>query len=65
MDTSPREKRIQQLALEIWESEGRPDGHALRHWAMAERLVEAEERAAALSAGDDSGEHSSTTPRIE
>ncbi|HEY0334668.1 MAG TPA: DUF2934 domain-containing protein [Stenotrophomonas sp.] len=41
-----RSARITQLAREIWEAEGRPDGHELRHWAMAERLVDAEIRAA-------------------
>lgn len=40
------EERIRQLAHEIWEVEGRPDGQQMRHWAMAERLVEAEIRAA-------------------
>ncbi|BDU16528.1 DUF2934 domain-containing protein [Lysobacter auxotrophicus] len=37
-----RRARIERLAREIWESEGRPEGQALRHWGMAERLVEAE-----------------------
>lgn len=39
-----RKARVQALAREIWEAEGRPEGKALRHWTMAERLVEAEER---------------------
>lgn len=47
MDSTEREARIRQLAAEIWEAEGRPDGQALRHWGMAERLVDAEIRAAA------------------
>ncbi|MDR0181908.1 DUF2934 domain-containing protein [Lysobacter arvi] len=41
-DDAARRARIEQLAREIWESEGRPEGQALRHWNMAERLVEAE-----------------------
>ncbi|RXR06606.1 DUF2934 domain-containing protein [Pseudoxanthomonas composti] len=45
MDDEQRKQRIEQLAREIWEAEGRPDGHAERHWAMAERLVEAEVQA--------------------
>ena len=50
MDSKQREARIQQLAREIWEAEGRPDGQELRHWAMAERLVDAEIRAAGQDA---------------
>lgn len=46
-----RRQRIERLARKIWESEGRPDGQALRHWAMAERLIEAEERALAAGRG--------------
>ncbi|UYB53001.1 DUF2934 domain-containing protein [Xanthomonas sp. AM6] len=46
MDAETRKRRIEQLAHEIWEAEGRPDGRAARHWAMAERLVDAEAHAA-------------------
>jgi hypothetical protein len=46
MDDVQRNQRIEQLAREIWEAEGRPDGQAERHWAMAERLVDAEVLAA-------------------
>ncbi|MEA9607743.1 DUF2934 domain-containing protein [Xanthomonas campestris pv. plantaginis] len=46
MNDTQRQARLRQLAQEIWEAEGRPDGRADRHWAMAERLVEAEIRAA-------------------
>jgi hypothetical protein len=46
MDPTARTRRIQQLAHEIWEAEGRPDGQSARHWAMAGRLVDAELRAA-------------------
>ena len=47
MNSTEREARIRQLAEEIWEAEGRPEGQGLRHWGMAERLVDAEIRAAA------------------
>ncbi|MCL1499205.1 hypothetical protein A7D16_17040 [Xanthomonas nasturtii] len=50
MNDMERQARLAQLAQEIWEAEGRPDGHADRHWAMAERLVDAEERAAEQAA---------------
>ncbi|MFC7520552.1 DUF2934 domain-containing protein [Xanthomonas populi] len=46
MNDTERQARLRRLAQQIWEAEGRPDGHAARHWAMAERLVDAEERAA-------------------
>ena len=42
MHPETRRARVEQLAREIWEVEGRPDGHADRHWGMAERLVDAE-----------------------
>ncbi len=53
MDATAREQRIQQLAHEIWEAEGRPDGQSARHWAMAERLADAEIRAAEQSGDTD------------
>ncbi|OLO02777.1 MULTISPECIES: DUF2934 domain-containing protein [Salinicola] len=37
-----REQRVRMLAYRIWESEGCPDDQEGRHWAMAERIVEAE-----------------------
>lgn len=33
------ENRIRDLAYQIWESEGRPDGHASRHWNIACRMA--------------------------
>ncbi|MBK0053700.1 DUF2934 domain-containing protein [Stenotrophomonas sp. S39] len=51
MDSSERRRRIEMLAHQIWEAEGRPDDQQQRHWHMAERLVEAE--IAALHAGED------------
>ncbi|PBJ84336.1 DUF2934 domain-containing protein [Lysobacteraceae bacterium NML93-0399] len=55
MDEQQRNARIRELAREIWEAEGRPDGQATRHWAMAERLVDAELRAAHEDLGFDTG----------
>jgi len=46
MNDSERLARVRELAREIWEAEGRPDGAELRHWSMAERLVDAEIRSA-------------------
>ncbi|MFJ3261858.1 DUF2934 domain-containing protein [Pseudomonas sp. NPDC086581] len=36
------EARVRELAYQIWESEGRPDGQQDRHWRMARSLAEAE-----------------------
>ncbi|AHX13213.1 hypothetical protein CH75_08185 [Dyella jiangningensis] len=43
--TTDHDERVRQMAHRIWESEGRPHGQDERHWHMAERLVEANERA--------------------
>lgn len=42
MDEQQKAERTRELARQIWEAEGRPDGHSARHWQMAERLVDAE-----------------------
>jgi hypothetical protein len=34
-----REKRVREIAIAIWKKEGRPDGHAERHWRMADAAV--------------------------
>lgn len=39
---STEEQRIREFAYQIWESEGRPEGHEARHWTMACKLVEAQ-----------------------
>jgi len=44
---SSEEQRIRELAYQIWQSEGCPEGEEERHWAMARKLVEAEYGAAA------------------
>lgn len=36
------EQRIREFAYQIWQSEGCPHGEDARHWAMACKLVEAE-----------------------
>ncbi|WEW96494.1 DUF2934 domain-containing protein [Pseudomonas nitroreducens] len=36
------ERRVRELAYQIWESEGRPDGQHERHWRMALSLAAAE-----------------------
>lgn len=36
------EKRINDFAYQIWQSEGEPEGQADRHWEMARTLAEAE-----------------------
>jgi Protein of unknown function (DUF2934) len=39
---SADEKRISELAHQIWETEGRPHGQDARHWEMARKLAESE-----------------------
>ncbi|AWH53632.1 hypothetical protein C1924_10805 [Stenotrophomonas sp. ESTM1D_MKCIP4_1] len=55
MDSSERRRRIEMLAHQIWEAEGRPDDQQQRHWHMAERLVQAEIAAATASEDDSDG----------
>ena len=35
------EERIRELAYQIWESEGRPEGQTEKHWEMARKLSRA------------------------
>ena len=37
------EERIREFAYQIWQSEGKPHGHAKRHWEMACKLAESNE----------------------
>jgi len=37
-------QRIQKLAYQIWEKEGRPQGRAEEHWRQAEKQLEVEFR---------------------
>ena len=34
--------KVSELAYQIWEVEGKPDGEASRHWKMACELAESE-----------------------
>jgi hypothetical protein len=43
MPNNESDKRTRDIAYAIWEQEGRPEGHAERHWRMAEIAVEAVE----------------------
>jgi hypothetical protein len=52
------ERRVRELAYQIWESEGRPEGQHDRHWRMARSLAETE---AANAAGPDEA----VKPRFE
>ena len=36
------EKRVREFAFQIWESEGKPEGQAERHWQMAIKLAASE-----------------------
>ena len=39
MHTEQQRQQILQKAYEIWEAEGRPDGHDMEHWFKAELLI--------------------------
>ncbi len=39
---TPAEMHIRELAYQIWQSEGCPEGQQDRHWQMACKLAEAE-----------------------
>lgn len=39
------EQRTRELAYQIWESEGRPEGQTEKHWDMARKLARSEETA--------------------
>ncbi len=43
---SATEQRIREYAYQIWQAEGCPDGQDIRHWDMACKLCEAEEKGA-------------------
>ncbi|WP_439878816.1 DUF2934 domain-containing protein [Pseudomonas prosekii] len=47
---STDDKRVREFAYQIWESEGKPEGHEERHWEMARKLAEAEALAPKKSA---------------
>ncbi|SDS56105.1 Protein of unknown function [Halopseudomonas litoralis] len=38
------EQRIRELAHQIWESEGKPEGQSERHWQMACKLLQSEQQ---------------------
>jgi hypothetical protein len=40
---------IREQAYRIWEEEGRPEGHADRHWAMAQGILEKAAREAEMT----------------
>jgi hypothetical protein len=44
-----REHRVREVAHRLWEEDGRPCDQDKRHWATAERIVDAEESARAAS----------------
>jgi hypothetical protein len=44
---SDSEQLIREFAYQIWESEGRPQGHEARHWEMACKLAQAQASAEA------------------
>jgi hypothetical protein len=41
MFMSEREQQVREIAHRLWEEEGRPSDQEKRHWATAERMVDA------------------------
>jgi hypothetical protein len=58
---SKADDRIRERAYRLWESEGRPDGRALAHWDMAEKLIAAEDHQ--ISGPDPEPEPAVISPR--
>jgi hypothetical protein len=46
-----RDARIRDRAYARWETEGRPDGHAIRHWLNAERELANEDESPTTTQG--------------
>lgn len=56
------EQHIRELAYDIWQSEGCPEGQDARHWEMARKLVEAQGGAGTPTVKP-SGRSRKTTPK--
>jgi hypothetical protein len=54
------EKRINEFAYQIWQSEGEPEGQEERHWEMARKLAEAESSSPPVHVQERSLDESST-----
>ena len=65
MPSKDRERRIRELARAIWEQEGRPEERAERHWHMAEKAVEAAERAEVEVSMDSDARTNADFPTLE
>jgi CheY-like chemotaxis protein len=48
LEVAEREQRVRGRAYAIWEDEGRPEGEAVRHWAVAEAELRDEEQGEAV-----------------
>ncbi|MGY6566883.1 MAG: DUF2934 domain-containing protein [Halomonadaceae bacterium] len=59
------EERVRNLAYEIWESEGRPEGQQQRHWDMALKIVAAEQAAGMDAELEEVGEPVAEPPILE
>lgn len=55
------EKRINEFAYQIWQSEGEPEGQEERHWDMARKLAEAESSSAPAHVEDSLAGESATS----
>ena len=46
---SDREHQVREIAHRLWEEEGRPSDQEKRHWATAEHMFDAQDKAVAGS----------------
>src|ERR1700712_5329240 len=57
VDTPEREERIRQVAFQLWEADGRPDGRDTEFWEGASILVRMEESAGAAQLPNPATQH--------
>jgi hypothetical protein len=56
MSDTDNDQRIRELAFQLWEQEGRPEGQADRHWAMAKSIIEGEDAVRRETEGEPPGD---------
>jgi hypothetical protein len=52
---SQREQQVREIAHHLWEQEGRPADQEKRHWATAERMLDAQERTSSAASASPVG----------
>jgi hypothetical protein len=60
---SQREQQVREIAHRLWEEEGRPADQEKRHWATAERMLDAQERTSSAGSASPVGTGKRRTTR--